>query len=267
MKIKHYLYNAFIIELGDKKIAIDPGGLFLYYFRMTTLIPKSEWNDITHIFVTHGDPDHYWHMDRVAKASNAAIICNQKMVKDVNGKLLMLGPRSKGLAFTKEMKNVHTLSVNQTVQLDDMTITGLRTVHGPLNLKIGPITKTKHPGPEERIGWGAIGFKIELDGSTIVNLGDTLLNLEDWQAIKKADVLILPIGGREAHNTMDEAEALQAIKELKPKVVIPCHYNMPALFTKENGKADEVKFKIQVEKLGSVCRILKYGDEIGVYRQ
>ena len=49
MKITHYLYNAYVIEEGDKKVAIDPGGLFLYFFRMTTLVPKSEWNDITHI--------------------------------------------------------------------------------------------------------------------------------------------------------------------------------------------------------------------------
>lgn len=28
MKITHYLYNAFIIESGGKKIAIDPGALF-----------------------------------------------------------------------------------------------------------------------------------------------------------------------------------------------------------------------------------------------
>ena len=26
MKITHYLYNTFLIESGDKKIAIDPGG-------------------------------------------------------------------------------------------------------------------------------------------------------------------------------------------------------------------------------------------------
>jgi len=125
-------------------------------------------------------------------------------VKNVNGESLMLGPRSKGLAFTKEMKNVNTVSVNQTVQL------------------------------------------------------------EEWQTIKNADVLMLPIGGREAHNTMDETEALRAIKDLKPKIVIPCHYNLPALFTKKYCKADEAMFKIQAEKSGSDCRIMKYGDEIKV---
>ena len=59
MKITFYGYNTFIIEVDGKKIAIDPGGLCFYYFRFTTLIPKSEWYDITHILVTHGDPDHY----------------------------------------------------------------------------------------------------------------------------------------------------------------------------------------------------------------
>jgi len=264
MKIRHYLYNAFLIESGHKKIAIDPGGFFLYYLRMTTLIPKSEWHDITHIFITHGDPDHYWHVDRVADASNAPIICNPNMLKNVNGKSLMLGPRSKGLAFTKEMKNVRTIFVDRTVQLDGMTITGLKAEHGPLTLKIGPFKKTEHPGPEERVGWGSMGFKIELDGCTIVNLGDTLLHLNDWQVAHNADVLMLPIGGREAHNTMDEMEALQAVLALKPKLVIPCHYNLPALFSKEYCKADEAMFKSRVEESGSDCRILKYGDEIEV---
>ncbi len=48
MKIKHYLYNTFLIEEGNTKIAIDPGQN-LWMFKLQSLIPKSEWNDITHI--------------------------------------------------------------------------------------------------------------------------------------------------------------------------------------------------------------------------
>ncbi len=59
MKITHSLYNTFLIEEDDKKIAIDPGGLFLYYFRVSSLIPKTEWKGITHLLITHGDPNHY----------------------------------------------------------------------------------------------------------------------------------------------------------------------------------------------------------------
>jgi len=132
MKIKFYGYNTFLIESGDKKIAIDPGALFFYWFRFTTLIPKSEWKSITHIFITHGDPDHYWHADRVAETSKAPVICNKTMVRNVKGKVLMLGPRDKGLTFTTEFNNLHTLSVDEIIELDGLSITGIKTTHGEL---------------------------------------------------------------------------------------------------------------------------------------
>ena len=80
MRITRYLYNAFLIESSDKKIAIDPGALFFYFFRFSPLIPESEWSGITHIFVIHGDPDHYWHTDRVAKQWHVAL---EKIIKAI----------------------------------------------------------------------------------------------------------------------------------------------------------------------------------------
>ena len=68
VRIRFYGYNTFLMEAGGKKIAIDPGATFFPWFRFRTLIPKSEWADLSHAFVTHGDPDHYWHMDRIAEA-------------------------------------------------------------------------------------------------------------------------------------------------------------------------------------------------------
>lgn len=262
MKITHYLYNAFVIESGDKKIAIDPGALFFYWFRVTTLIPKSEWEDITHIFITHGDIDHYWHADRVAQASSAAVICNKTMLREKNGKMLMLGPRSKGLAFTARFDNVRCVSVGETIDVDGMSVTGIQATHGELTLKVGPLSKTVKPGPKERIGWGAIGFDIRLDGKRIVNLGDTLLLEDAWQTIKAPDVLMIPIGGKEAHNTMDVPDALKAVGIIQPKLVIPCHYNLPALFTQTYCPADDRLFKTEVEKLGTQATILQAGDSI-----
>jgi flavorubredoxin len=103
MKIAFYGYNTFLIKSEEKKILIDPGGGF-YLFKdwLKSLVPQSEWADITHIFVTHGDPDHYWHVDRIAEKSGAPVICNKTMVK--GKKSLLLGPRDKGLAFTTEIK-------------------------------------------------------------------------------------------------------------------------------------------------------------------
>lgn len=262
MRITHYLYNSFIIESGNKKLAIDPGAMFLYFFRLTTLIPKPEWKDITHIFVPHGDIDHYWHADRVAEAAGASVICNETMARTTQGEKLLLGPRDRGVTFTTTIKRLHVIAVDETIHFDGMSITGIRTTHGSLTLKLGPFSKTLHPGPEERVGWGAIGFNIELDGKSIVNLGDTLLHEKEWSSIRNPDILMLPIGGKTIHNTMDEEEALQAVGIIKPGLVIPCHYNCPAFFSRKYNPADEKMFRHEVEKMGIRCRILNRGDSI-----
>ena len=264
LKITHYLYNTFLIETGALKIAIDPGALFMYYFRFTTLIPKSEWEGITHLLVTHGDPDHYWHVDRVAEASGAAVVCHKAMVRDVDGKQLMLGPRSKGLRLNAPIRNVHTIDVGETITFDGLKITGIKATHGDLVIKLGPISKTIKPGPEERIGWGAIGFDVLLGDVRLVNLGDTLLHSTEWQSIVEPDVLMIPIGGKAVHNTMDENEALEAVSIMKPATVIPCHYNCPALWTRKLNPADDQYFKREVERLGSSCIIMGDGESLEI---
>ena len=184
------------------------------------------------------------------------------MVKDLNGKALMLGPRDKGLIFTTEFNNLHTLSIDETIEIDGISITGIKTTHGDVVLKLGPFSKTLKPGPAERVSWGAIGFDIELDGNRIVNLGDTLLHEKEWQSIIEPDVLMIPIGGKAVHNTMDVEEAIQAVKNMHPKLVIPCHYNCPAFFTKTYNPADNELFKREVEKTGSKCVIMHPGNSI-----
>lgn len=266
MKIKFYLYNTFTIEWGNKKILIDPGAN-LYRLKFKSLIPKEDWADFTHIFVTHGDPDHHWYTDKIANASNAEVVCNKTMFRNVDGKELMLGPRDKGLAFTTAIQNVHTLSVDETIEVDGMRITGIKATHGPLTIKLGPFHKTLEPGPTERIGHGAIGFKIEVDGYTIVNLGDTLLHEKEWEYIKHPDVLMIPIGGKHAHNTMDEEEALKAVKVIQPKLVIPCHYNCPAFTEKNYNPADDLYFKTEVEQMGFQCEILKKWQHTDIVKQ
>lgn len=264
MQIKFFLYNSFLIESGNKKIAIDPGGELYFFNLFKSIIPEAEWKDITHIFVTHGDPDHHWYTDRVVEVSHAPVICNRTMVKGETGKELMLSPRRKGLAFKTPIDKINPLSEDETIELDGMRITGIKVTHGSLTIKLGPFSKTLHPGPEERIGLGALGFKIELEGKILVNLGDTLLLEAEWQKIKHPDLLMLPIGGGIPKNTMDEGEALQAVKIIQPKLVIPTHYNLPAVFSKNYNTADDQLFKREVEKLGVKCIILHQGDAIDI---
>ena len=75
---------------------------------------------------------------------------------------------------------------------------------------------------------------------------------------------MIPIGGKTIHNTMDEEEALQAVGIMKPKLVIPCHYNCPAFFSRKYNPADEKMFQKEVEKMGITCKILIRGDSMAI---
>ncbi len=96
MRITHYLYNAFLVEENDTKVAIDPGQYF-YLFDFRSLIPEEEWPSVTHIVITHGDPDHHWQSDRVAEASGAPVVCGVGLTKTENGQTLVIDPPSGSL--------------------------------------------------------------------------------------------------------------------------------------------------------------------------
>ena len=85
------------------------------------------------------------------------------------------------------------------------------------------------PGPKERLGWGAIGFLIHLDGKSILNLGDTLLHAKDWETIHSPDVLMIPIGRKSIHNTMDVKEAIQGSKNYAPQTRDPLSLQLPRI--------------------------------------
>jgi L-ascorbate metabolism protein UlaG (beta-lactamase superfamily) len=154
------------------------------------------------------------------------------------------------------------LDVDETIEVGEVKIQGLKSVHGPLVVYFlfGLIHHETVPRPGERVGLGSIGFKITVGDRTLVNLGDSLIQKE-WEGLKP-DILMIPIGGRIAKNTMNEAEALEAVQLISPKLVIPCHYN-EAFFWKRNcNPADVRRFKKQVEHMNIECRIMGYGDEI-----
>jgi len=135
MKIRHFLYNSFLIENGKNKIAIDPGQYFSI-FNFSSLIPKTEWDSITHILITHGDPDHHWQSDRVAEASNAPVVCGKDLAKVEDGNTLLVDPRGKELTSWVPFENVHTLDVGDSVIIDDVEIEAVKSVHGPIIVPI-----------------------------------------------------------------------------------------------------------------------------------
>ena len=262
MKITHYLYNTFLVEEGASKVAIDPGQN-LWMFDLRSLIPEEEWPTVTHIVITHGDPDHHWQSDRVAEASGASVVCGVELTRSENGETLVIDPRGKELTSWIRFDNLHPLDVGDSAVLDGVTFDAVRSVHGPIEVSIFGFKIRKQPGPNERVGLGSMGFKITIGDKSVLNLGDSLF-LPDWEGLRPS-VLMLPIGGMGQNTwTMDVDEALRAVEQIDPELVIPCHYNVPFLWKRKMAIADDAMFKREVEALGKKCSILGEGEAITV---
>jgi L-ascorbate metabolism protein UlaG (beta-lactamase superfamily) len=192
MKITHYLYNAFLIEEGDTRVAVDPGQN-LWLFKLKSLIPESEWPTISHIVITHGDPDHHWQSDRVAAVSRAHVVCGKALTRTRDGRTLVVDPRGRGLTSWVAFENLHPMDVGESVTLDGVEFEAIKAVHGPIAIPILGFKLKQQPGPEERVGLGAMAFKITIGDKSVLNLGDSLL-LREWEGLAP-DVLMLPIGG------------------------------------------------------------------------
>lgn len=81
---------------------------------------------------------------------------------------------------------------------------------------------------QERVGFhpqekGWVGYVFAIEGVRYYHAGDTD-QIPDMELID-CDVAFLPIGGTV---TMDHAEAAEAAKILKPKMVVPMHYGFVA---------------------------------------
>ena len=262
MKITHYLYNAFVLEADGAKVAIDPGQN-LWIFKLRSLIPESEWPSVTHLVITHGDPDHHWQSDRVAKASGAHVICGRGLTRVVDGSRLVVDPRGRALASWVPFENLQSLEVGDSIELNGVSIEAVKTEHGPIAIPILGFTLRAQPGPDERVGLGAMGFRITIGGTSVLNLGDSVL-LPDWEDLNP-DVLMLPIGGLgQSTWTMDVDEALEAVKLISPTHVIPCHYSVPLFWKRKFAIADDRRFKREAELLGAECTILHYGESLTI---
>jgi L-ascorbate metabolism protein UlaG (beta-lactamase superfamily) len=261
INIKFYGYNGFIIKSDAAKIAVDPGAN-LYLFGLGPVIPRSEWQDITHVVVTHADPDHYWHTDRVAEASGAPVICGRELVETREGKTYMVSPRKKKLQYATEVGRVIPMGHGDEREVDGVGITALPIAHGDLEISVlfGLIKKTVIREPNTLFAKGETGFILDVEGVRIVNLGDTLL-LPGWGRMAP-DILMLPIGGKKIKNTMDEQAALKAVEMIQPKLVIPTHYNCGVLFSKAIQHTDAMWFKNAVEKAGVPCVLMEPGQGI-----
>lgn len=184
-------HGTFSMTIGGTAVVVDP------FFAGNNPAAKTRADAINADFIlqTHGHGDHIADTVPLAKRTGAMVVANFEISNWI---------AAKGHDKTHAMN------------------TG-----GGYNFPFGRVKMTPalHSSglPDGAYGGDPGGFVITAEGKHIYFAGDTAL-FSDMALIGKIglDVAVLPIGD---NFTMGPGDALEALKLLKPKVVIPGHYN------------------------------------------
>ena len=99
-------------------------------------------------------------------------------------------------------------------------------------------------------------YTLELEELRLCHLGDLgqrELNPEQLEKIGEVDILMVPVGGI---FTIDGREAVKIISQIEPKIIIPMHYYLPKLKTKNKlDDADKFLKALGVKKIEPVPKL------------
>jgi L-ascorbate metabolism protein UlaG (beta-lactamase superfamily) len=223
MKLRYFSHSSFQITTGNgKKIIIDP-----FLDGNPTSPVKSTDISADYIILTHGHGDHLGDAFKIAKRCNSLFICLNELANYCAEK-----------GFTAH--NMH--------------------IGGAHNFEFGRVKLTiAHHGsmtPDKYYAGEPSGVILTIEGKSIYHTGDTGL-FYDMKLIGEMtpiDYMLLPIGD---NFTMGINDAVKAVELTNPKVSIPMHYNTFPII-----QSNPVEFKEKVEKIGKVCKVMEFGEEI-----
>jgi L-ascorbate metabolism protein UlaG (beta-lactamase superfamily) len=191
INIKYLGHSSFLISIDKKKILTDP------YFnnnpigKNKRLIPSyykvNQLPKIDSILISHEHSDCFdiESINYLIDKYNPKIISHHSILNKVN---------------SPDYKKV-PIDEYETKNINDISFTAYPAHHPTSFYPLSYIIKSK-------------------TGKSIYFAGDTLMT-KDHESIK-ADIAILPIGG---NRTMDLITAIRVSKKMKPKYIIPMHYN------------------------------------------
>jgi L-ascorbate metabolism protein UlaG (beta-lactamase superfamily) len=220
VKLTYLGHSSVKLEASGIEVLIDP-----FISGNPVCTAKLEGLHPAYILLTHAHADHLGDTEHLARQSGAMIISNFEIVsyfaaKGLSGHAMNIG-------------GSHTLPF--------------------ANVKFTPAWHS-NSFPDGRYGGMPMGIVLELEGKRLYHAGDTAV-FGDMALIGKAglDLALLPIGD---NFTMGPDDAIEAAKLLKPKQVMPIHYNTFELIRQDTGL-----FKAKLEQqTSSKCVTLSPGD-------
>jgi L-ascorbate metabolism protein UlaG (beta-lactamase superfamily) len=220
MDLRFLGQSAFAIREGETTIVTDP---FLSGNPRAVIGPDEI--DPQAILLSHGHGDHIGDTVALAQRTRATVVAVVELAHELGG----------------EGIDVIDLNLGGTARFDWGSVKLVPAWHTAVSPRGTPHI--------------AAGLVIDVGPTTIYHLGDTCL-FSDLQLVgrrKAIDVALVPIGG---HYTMDRHDAVEAVKLIGARTVIPMHYDtFPPIET------DAQAFKADVEaQTDSACVVLAPGE-------
>jgi L-ascorbate metabolism protein UlaG (beta-lactamase superfamily) len=221
--ITWFSHSTLGLEVGGYKLLVDP-----YFTGNPAATTSADKVSADYILVTHGHFDHVGDAAAIAKRTGAMVVSNFEIAEWME---------------KQGVKKTHGQHIGG----------GHDFPFGYLKL-----TPALHGSglPDGTNGGNPAGFLLTLkDGMKIYISGDTGL-FSDMQLIgeENIDIAFLPIGD---NYTMGPEDAYKAIQYIRPKHVIPIHYNTWELIAQ-----DAEKWADKVSKLGVKVHVLKPGESL-----
>lgn len=220
-RIQYLSHSAFLLETSGKRILFDP------FFTGNPKAPaRASQIHPDYILVSHGHGDHLGDSVEISKSTGAVIVA----------------PFELAMWCGKHGAKIHDTHIGGGWDFEFGRVKLTIAHHGSA---VGPDEQLEYAG-------NPCGFLVTSEGKTLYHAGDTGLfyDMKLIGEMNAIDLALLPIGD---NYTMGLTDAVKAVELLRPKAVVPMHYD-----TFELIKADPAQFAARANQYSRVS-VLQIG--------